>query len=155
MTKQTWIEQRRWLLGGAVLTVLTLVSIAVLWAVQAQQYQLALTHYNATHKPFTSSSTPTDIATTGTLMLPGQPPVDASGPDTWGVAGWTIRLLAIFLPLLFGIALDWRERHQRLLRLHQTHAGQATTKLAEAITANPELPEKVLDAYSKLRELEP
>ncbi len=153
--KHMWREQRRWLLGGLLLAALALIIIALLWAVQAHQYQLALANYNATHRPIQLPPNLADKTHPGTLNFPGQPPVDTSGPDGWGALGWTVRLLAIFLPALLGLALDWRERHQRVIHTQKTHLEHATSKLAEAITADPRLPESVFDAYSKLRELEP
>jgi hypothetical protein len=153
--KHTWRAQRPWLLGGLLLASLALVIIALLWAIQAHQYQLDLANYNATHQPIQLPTSVSERTGSGTLNFPGQPPIDTSGPDGWGAFGWTIRLLTIVLPALLGVALDWRAHHQRVIHTQKTHLAHATSKLAEAITADPGLPENVLDAYSKLRELEP
>ena len=160
LKKSTWIQERRWLLGGLLLAALALAAIVILWAVQAHQYQLALAHFTATHQPITILHQLPDGKTfTQTITPPGQPPVDNSNPAGWGWIGWTLRLLAILVPALAGIILDWqldrRHRRQRAAQVQKAHLEHATSKLAEAIVTQQSLPEGVFDAYSKLRELDP
>lgn len=160
MKKSTWIQERRWLLGGLLLAALALIAILILWAVQAHQYQLALAHFTATHQPVVViHQLPSGQTLKETVIPPGHPPVDSSNPADWGWPGWTLRLLAMIVPALAGILLDWRlDRRQRLQRhaqIQQAHLEHATSKLAEAIVTRQSLPEGVFDAYSKLRELEP
>lgn len=160
MKKTTWIQERRWLLGGLLLAALALVAMLILWAVQAHHYQLALAQYTATHQPVVlTHQLPNGQTLQETVIPPGHPPVDNSNPAGWGWLGWTLRLLAIVAPALAGILLDWRldrrQRQQRHAEARQAHLEHATTKLAEAIVTRQSLPEGVFDAYSKLRELEP
>lgn len=152
--QKTWLKHYRWLLGGLLLTCLALAAILIIWAIGAHQYQLALADYVATHAKMISIPRPQGG---GTLVVSNpsyQPPLNTSGPDAWGWAGWTTRLLAICLPISFGLVLHWREHRQQFVRIHKKHIDHATNRLAEAIGINQELPEGVFDAYSKLRELD-
>ncbi len=160
MKKTTWIQERRWLLSGLLLAALALAAMLILWAVQAHHYQLALAQYTATHQPTViTHQLPDGQTLKETVIPPGHPPVDNSNPAGWGWLGWTLRLLAIVVPALAGILLDWRldrrQRQQRRAEAQRAHLEHATTKLAEAIVTRQSLPEGVFDAYSKLRELEP
>lgn len=156
MKKHTWVQERRWLLGGLLLAALALTAIVILWAVQAHQYQLDLAHFTATHQPITIiHQRPNGPPLKETVIPPGHPPVDTSGPGAWGWTGWILRVLAILVPALAGILLDWRQRRQHYMIVHKTHLEHATSKLAEAIVTQQNMPEGVFDAYSKLRELEP
>ncbi len=151
MEKNIWLKQHRWLLGGLLLACLALASILTIWAVEAHQYQLALAQYNAAYTPLIERIISGRLEH---LPNPYLPPLDTSGPAAWGWLGWTTRLLAVFLPALLGLSLHWREHRLSYVRVHKKHLDHATTKLAEAIGENQELPEGVFDAYSKLRELE-
>src|SRR5690349_13940724 len=101
MKKNNWLTRHRWLLGGLLLACLALAAVLIVWAIQAHQYQLALADYSAAYPP-----PPQGVS----QLIPNPPsPVDTSGPAAWGWAGWTIRLLAIFLPAVLGLFLHWRE----------------------------------------------
>ncbi len=151
MRGNIWLNQRRWLLGGLGAATLALAVILLIWAIQAHEYQLALAHYNATYHPFQELHLSQRTILT---PIPYRPPADTSGPNAWGLGGWSIRLLAILLPMLTGVLLDWRHRSKHYMRVHKTQLGHATSKLAEAIGANQALPDEVFEAYSRLRELE-
>lgn len=156
MKKNTWLYRNRWLLGGLLLACLALAIILSLWAAQAHQYQLDLAHYLATnHKTISVVIHNEGKKETFIIDNPSyHPPVDTTGPGFWGWSGWTIRILAIFVPALMGLYLHWREHRQQYMRVHKKHLDHATNRLAEAIGENQQLPEGVFDAYSKLRELE-
>jgi hypothetical protein len=151
MARNTWLKARKWLIGGITLALLALAAILIIWTIQYHDYQLALAHYNATYKPYILLKLPN-----GTLPVaqPYLPPSDTSGPAAWGWIGWTIRLLVVLAPLALGFFLDWRERRQVFLRIHHQELGEATNKLAEAITTNRDQSTGVIDAYSKLRDIE-
>ncbi len=160
MKQNTWFKHHRWLLSSPLLACLALAIILTLWRVQAHQYQLALAEYNATHSKtitLTIPPPPPGTSSPGTIIVPNpdyHPPIDTSGPGAWGWPGWTMRILAVFVPALLGIFLHWREHRLAYIRIHKKHLDHATNKLAEAIGENQALPEGVFDAYSKLRELE-
>jgi hypothetical protein len=153
MKKNTWFRRNRWLLGGLLLACLALAITLVIWAVQAHQYQLTLARYIATTPKTISIPSPD-----GGGIIVRNPaynlPTDTSGPVAWGWSGWTIRLLAIFAPILPAWFLHWREHRPPYVRIHKKHLDHATNKLAEAIGENQQLPEGVFEAYSKLRDLE-
>lgn len=155
MKKGTWFKRNRWWLGGLILAVLALAIIITLWVAQAHQFQLDLAHYLATnHKTITVAIPRDGGVETFIIDNPDyHPPIDTTGPGYWGWGGWTIRLLAIFVPALLGFFLYWRE-HDQYVSVHKKHLDHATSKLAEAIGENQQLPEGVFDAYSRLRELE-
>jgi hypothetical protein len=147
----TWLTAHKWLIGGSALALLALAVVLILWAIHHHDYQLALAHYNATYQPFISLKLPN-----GTLQVaqPYLPPQDTSGPAAWGWPGWAIRLLAVFAPLVLGLFLDGHARRQQFLRIHHHELGEATNKLAEAIATRRDQSTDVIDAYSKLRDIE-
>jgi hypothetical protein len=155
MKKNNWFIRNRWLLGGLVLACLALAIILTIWAAQAHQYPLTLAQYNATHPKTISVIVPGHPQKTFVINNPDyHPPIDTTGPGFWGWSGWTIRILAVFVPALLGLFLHLREHRPQYVRIHKKHLDHATNKLAEAIGQNQELPEGVFDAYSRLRDLE-
>lgn len=156
MKKDTWFMRNRWWVGGLALAILALAIIITIWVAQTHQFQLDLAHYIATnHKTITVTIHEEGRNVTLTLDNPDYHlPVDTTGPGSWGWGGWTIRLLAIFVPAALGLLLHWREHRKHFVSIHKKHLDHATSKLAEAIGENQQLPEGVFDAYSKLRELE-
>ena len=152
MARNTWLKARKWLIGGIALALLALAVVLIMWAVQYHDYQLALAHYNATYKPYILLKLPPN--STLQVAQPYLPPQDTSGPAAWGWLGWSLRLLAILAPLALGLFLDWRARRQVFLRIHHHELGEATARLAEAISTNRDQSTGVIDAYSKLRDIE-
>ncbi len=151
MARNTWLTTHKWLISGIALALLALAAILILWAIQSHDYQLALAHYNATYKPL---ALPLPNGQTVFDTSNYHPPQDTSGPAAWNWPGWTLRLLAVFVPLALGLSLHWRARRQVFLRIHHQELGAATDRLAEAIIANRDQSTGVIDAYSKLRDLE-
>ena len=151
MARSTRLKERKWLLGGIVLALLALAAILILWAVQFHNYQLALAQYNAAYKAILL---PLPRNTSVPNLPPYDPPQDASGPAAWGWLGWSLRLLELLAPLALGFALDWRARRQQFLHIHHQELGEATARLAKAITDNRNQHSGVIDAYSKLRDIE-
>jgi hypothetical protein len=151
MARNTWIKTRKWLIGGIALALGALALVLIIWAIQYHDYQLALAHYNATYKPLVL---PLPNGKTVLDTSNYHPPQDFSGPAAWGWLGWSIRLLAILVPFALGLFLDWRARRQVFMRIHHQELGEATARLAEAISTNRDQSTGVIDAYSKLRDIE-